>query len=116
MSHKLRMGDTFMLMKRGTRDGAAAVFAASVTFIVLSLFGQGSEAARDTEVCTYASSFLGAEPQRVMRVAAEEVTDVAVSDGQDTVWLNADNGELVEVTFHEDATRSTAQGVSPCAP
>lgn len=110
------MGDTFMHMKRGTRDGVAAAFAASVTFIVLGLLGPTSESARDAEVCTYASSFLGAEPQRVMRVGAEQVTDVAVSDGQDTVWLNADNGELVEVTFHEDATQSTARGVTACSP
>lgn len=107
------MGDTFM--KRSTRDGAAAVLAASITLVLFSVVALISPSDATPTACAAASSFLGEHPQRVVTIRAEESLEIAVSDGKDTVWLNPDNGELLGVSFHEDVTAS-ADGASTCHP
>lgn len=80
-------------MKRGMADLLALGFAAVATWSLVSMpTDRGlDEAAAKTE----ASAYLSAAPRDAQRVADQWV----VTDGDETAWLDAKSGELVEIEF-----------------
>jgi hypothetical protein len=80
-------------MKRVMTDLIALGFAAVVTW---SLAGAQSDSTLDeTSARTEAAAYLSAAPRDAKRVDDQWI----VTDGDETAWLDARSGELVEIEF-----------------
>lgn len=79
--------------KRWMTDLFALGFAAVVTWALAS--APTSSTIDEASARTEAAAYLSAEPREAKRVDGQWV----VTDGDETAWLDADNGALVEIEF-----------------